>query len=63
LLYTYFKVVKKGTKKNKESSLLEGLLKVSFYFIPVDHIPPSCHIVCPAVLVLKIIGMFPYVKT
>src|SRR5215211_386605 len=44
-------------------SLLEGLLKASFYFIPVDHIPPSRHIVCPAVLVLEIVGMFPYIKT
>ena len=54
---------KKDTKKDIESSPLEGLLKVSLYLIPVDHIPPSCNVVRPAVLVLEIVGMFPYVKT
>jgi hypothetical protein len=41
---------------------LEGLLKPSFYIIPVEHIPPSRYIVCAAVLVLEIVSMFPYVK-
>src|SRR5687767_835099 len=54
-------MVKKNIKKGR--LLLKGLLEVSFYPLPVNHIPPSRYIVRSAVLVLEIIGMFPYVKT
>jgi hypothetical protein len=63
LPYIYFKRAKKDIKKGRVGLLSEGLLKVSFYFIPVDHVPPSRYIVRSAVLVLEIISMFPYVKT
>src|ERR671915_981680 len=56
-----FKMAKKIQKRGE--LLLKGLLKVSFYFVPVNHIPPSRYIVRSAVLVLEIKGMFPYVKT
>ena len=62
LLYIWSKQAKK--RKQKRGGLpLEGLLKVSFYLIPVDHIPPSRYIIRSAVLVFEIVGMFPYIKT
>src|ERR687895_1207761 len=56
-------MAKKNIKKGRLGLLSEGLLKVIFYVIPVDHIPPSRYIVCSAVLVLEIISVLPYVKT
>jgi hypothetical protein len=50
-MLTYFSMAKKEDPEKIES-FLEALLKVSFYLIPVHHIPPSRHIVSPAVLVL-----------
>jgi hypothetical protein len=61
-MLTYFPMAKKEDPE-KIVSFLKGLLKVSFYLIPVHHVPPSRHIVSPAVLVLQIVGMLPYIKT
>src|SRR6266511_75961 len=60
--YIYIKISIKKRRIRKGELLLEGLLKPSFYIIPVDHVPPSCYIVCAAVLVLEIVSMFPYDK-
>lgn len=42
--------------------LLFGNLKTVAHVLPVDYVPDSLNIVGPHILVLKVVGMLPYVN-
>lgn len=42
---------------------LLGYLKLAAYHGPVDHVPEGADVLRPAVLVLKVVGVFPHVQS